>query len=224
MKNLILAAICALATGFAFSSCNARVIFDGKKGDGVAATEERQLRSFKRVVVEGSMDLRIDGSSSASQSVRINSDKNLLSLFKTEVRDSTLHIYCEENYNSQTNPSADLVVPGFSGVAIQGSSDVRAKNISCYSFEVHIDGSGDVQLEGSSQKMYIVVNGSGDVRSENLRADTTEIHINGSGDVAVNCTKLLDVHVNGSGDVSYVGNPESVQQSINGSGTLKPKK
>ncbi len=196
---------------------------DSVRGNGVQATEMRSLPSIKRVVVEGSIDILVNASADSAQSVRIVADQNLLPLIKTEVHDSTLRIYTDKSYSTKLQITAEMCIPGFSGIAVEGSSTVRAKDIHCSSFEVHIDGSGDVDLRGLSQRLYTEINGSGDIAAANLASDNVQISINGSGDASVQALKRLEVTINGSGDVVYRGNPEHLVQNVNGSGSVTKK-
>jgi hypothetical protein len=49
------------------------------------------------------------------------------------------------------------------------------------------------------------------------------VTISGSGSVSVHATNSLNAAIYGSGDIRYSGRPETVQQQITGSGSVRPE-
>ncbi len=211
-----------LVTSAVLSSCNISGIIDGVRGNGTVVDQPRTTGAFNRVVIEGSIDV-IAHVSNDPQTVIVHADENLLSLIRTEVRDSTLHIYSDKGYSSSKRIYVSVNVNALRGVAIEGSADLTADGLNSVPFELHIDGSGDARLSGSVSSFYAEINGSGDISAENLHANNVELSINGSGDADVYASQKLIVRINGSGDVRYSGNPAMVEPHIDGSGDLIKK-
>jgi hypothetical protein len=85
---------------------------------------------------------------------------------------------------------------------------------------VLVDGSGDVDVEGSSDRLAVSVPGSGDVEAAGLRAHVGEVSIDGSGEATVNVSDTLRAVIEGSGEITYLGDP-TVDQDIDGSGEVQ---
>ena len=88
-KNRFIGIICALTLTLAFTTgiANAQSI----KGNGKVKTDVRQVSGFNRVVVQGQVELFL--SQESTENVKIESEENLVSLFKTSVSDSTLYVF-----------------------------------------------------------------------------------------------------------------------------------
>ena len=82
-----LLAIFTLAFALTPLTANAQNI----KGNGKVKTDVRQVNGFNRVVVQGLVELFL--SQESTESVKIESEENLISLFKTSVSDSTLYVF-----------------------------------------------------------------------------------------------------------------------------------
>lgn len=145
---------------------------------------------------------------------------------KSRNMDVELIIYMNEVKNLEINGSGDIYsqdnIPSEKlGIHINGSGDVELNNIVPDKLAISVNGSGDVSLYGSGemQKGVININGSGDVCTKAIDISALSININGSGDVTVSCEEKLDITILGSGDVCYSGSPE-VSLSKLGSGEV----
>jgi hypothetical protein len=105
-------------------------------------------------------------------------------------------------------------------VAVSGSGDmdidVRATNL-----EGRISGSGNLDLKGNTEDFDVRISGSGNVDAEDLSTANCEVRISGSGNCRVEVTNSLDSRVSGSGNVYYKGNPDKVNNSSSGSGSIR---
>jgi len=104
-------------------------------------------------------------------------------------------------------------------IRINGSGDINADmNVNSYT-EIDINGSGNLDLNGSSSSQEINISGSGNVNALSFRTHITDINITGSGNCKVNTDSLLNVFISGSGNIKYTGNPR-VTTKIYGSGNI----
>ncbi len=220
MYTTVKTMIAALGLCATLSSCNANFVIDGIRGNGSMSSAVRTLPPVHRMVVDGSIDVHLSCSPDSVQRIIVHADANLLDNITTENDNGTLHISSKKGYSTKLPIYVEACIPGCSGIAIEGSADVQARDVKTSYMEVQIEGSGDVDLAGSATKLYVNIDGSGDIRAYTLDADSAEVHINGSGDCNVNVKSFLDVSINGSGDVNYRGDVQNVKKSINGSGDL----
>ena len=100
-----------------------------------------------------------------------------------------------------------------------GSGDIDADGIGADAFEVRSDGSADIALRGTADRLEVDLDGSGDADLGELEAVEARVAVRGSGDADVRADKRLDVNVDGSGDVRYHGDP-ALTRHVDGSGDL----
>jgi predicted acyltransferase (DUF342 family) len=209
-------------------------------GDGVLATQQRQVNNFSGVEVKGGMDVFVSQGSTAS--LKIEGDQNLLSYIDVQNDNGVLEIGTKEGYNLQ--PKTDLKIyataPVFNKLYLAGSGNIKSQttltNAAAIDAEIRgsgdimlavdaptisadIAGSGNIILTGNTQNFKGSIRGSGDIKCFNLLSEKTDIDIAGSGDAEVFASKQLLIDIKGAGDVKYKGNP-NVNQNIRGSGSV----
>ncbi len=82
-----------------------------------------------------------------------------------------------------------------------------------------IEGSGDINIDGSALNSELQVIGSGRQRAGQLNTDVCTAYISGSGIIDTDVNNSLDVTIIGSGTVNYFGNPV-ITSYISGSGKI----
>jgi hypothetical protein len=212
MKKIILVSVVCL---FSLCSCFGPRV----RGNGAIKTETRNLTSFESIVCDGGYEIQI--ACGAAQSVAIETDENLLSSIKTEVSGNELRIYTKKNLFPTDGIRIVISVPHLTDFTVDGSSKGDIKNINADSFHFTGNGSAHVSLGGVADKLKIAINGSGNINADSLKAKEAKVRIEGSGDIRCYAITSLDVHIDGSGTVKYLGEPKHIDQSINGSGTIK---
>ena len=106
----------------------------------------------------------------------------------------------------------DLAVSGSGRIDIETEADDLAAAIS---------GSGKIELAGKSSYNDVRISGSGKLFAEDLEGEEYYIAISGSGDCKVNVSKRIEARISGSGKVFYRGNPDKVNSSVSGSGSIR---
>lgn len=108
-------------------------------------------------------------------------------------------------------------------LSVAGSGDVEIPRIDCESIEVTIAGSGEVELgDVYATVADCSVAGSGDIKARLHAVETTGVGVSGSGDVEIafdNCGRAR-VAISGSGDVELSGTLNSLEKSVQGSGSV----
>jgi hypothetical protein len=192
---------------------------EGIRGSGVVKTESRTVGEFERIVVEGSTDVSVRAGE--AQSVTASGDDNLVGFITTEVREGALFVGMKSgSYSPHTHMHVSVAVPALESVQVRGSADVDVEGLAGESFEVGIQGSGDVKASGKVGRVEASVSGSGDMKLDGLEAREARVSVSGSGDVEVWAADSLVVSIAGSGDVTYRGDPK-LTKSIAGSGDLR---
>lgn len=240
-KLLLVVAVCMIGAG-AISFANKD--WGSEKGSGVMKTEERSVGEFHSVESNGFMDVYVTQGSTGP--VRIEGDDNLLQYITTEVSNGVLEIGMKEgSYTTNSDMKIYVSMSDIKNLTIAGSGSIQGQNSfttgdigleiegsgninvngSFKNVKSEIGGSGDILVKGTAVAQSIEVNGSGDVRADELQTSgNCSVEINGSGDCRVHTNGLLKAEINGSGDIKYKGTPTSVDTEINGSGSIAKMK
>jgi hypothetical protein len=175
--------------------------------------------------------------------LQVSVDENLLSLLDISVVGKRLIIKEKEGVNLQASHfviytnSRSLRKVSISGsgdvalekavnaqemdISITGSGDLKSDSLYCERLNVAITGSGDVELKGAATDAQYTVTGSGDVEAFDFLVEHLDCRISGSGNIHARVDKKLYARISGSGDIRYVGDPESVDRKVSGSGSVR---
>jgi len=193
--------------------------FMSTQGSGVSKTEQRDVKEFRRVELEGSARVRI--TIGQPQQVTITGDDNVVPLIATTVDGDELRIAPKEGYSSKTPLEVTITVSSMRGLDLRGSGDVRIEGLNEPEFAVDIRGSGDVTAQGTADTVRATIRGSGNVDLTGVTAKSADAEINGSGDVKVNASESVKASIRGSGDIRYKGDPPKVEKEIAGSRKIR---
>ena len=116
--------------------------------------------------------------------------------------------------------SISLGVPALLALRVDDRADVDLSGLSAKSFELRVDGSGDVRARGRVDDLEMEVDGSASTDLGDLATQNASVRIDGSGDAELRVARSLELIVEGSGDVTYHGRP-SVSSRLEGSGNVK---
>jgi len=229
-----------LISAFLFISC--RKVFGKRvKGSGKIAVTTRVITGYNSVDVSGSFDVYVRQDS--VQSVRIETDDNLLEYVETREEGGVLYIDVRGNYNLKPTDVIKVYVAGPSfrkfdasgacdfytqglvssnesiSIELSGSSDADME-LKAPRIKGDLTGAGSLKLKGQTKDLEIDGTGSSSFKCIEMMAENVEVDITGSGNAEVFASVKLDVSVTGSGSVKYTGTP-AVNQKISGSGSIK---
>jgi hypothetical protein len=209
-------------------------------GNGAVVKRTLQLQPVHAITLQGSLDVRL--TQGEGQSVEVEAQENLVELVETTVKDGHWTIRTRECYRTDKPFVVHLRVPKIDRITVQGSGDVDGTGtFTGNSFNLDVQGSGDlkisvnggsvktsvqgsgaVKVSGTCDDLTATVQGSGDVKAGELNAGRARVNVMGSGDITVRTTGALEGEIMGSGDVEYVGSPSSLSVQVTGSGRVAP--
>ncbi len=204
--------------------------------------DTRNVSSFDEVSVSGSLDVYLERGN--NESVRIEVRGIDPSEIRTEVSGRKLKIYRQNRirwggnvkgkiyitYRNlqglQSSGSSDIYGDGHIDadrfkIGCSGSGNITLDDLNAEELDVHISGSSDIRLVGSVGSQELHISGSGDYDAFDLKCEKTTISISGSGNADVVAQKSLKVSVSGSGNIRYIGNPDYLDTSSSGSGSIR---
>jgi hypothetical protein len=103
---------------------------------------------------------------------------------------------------------------------VSGSGDIDL-NLQASDTDISISGSGSISLEGRGKTAALSISGSGKLDAEDYVLETISIRISGSGGAYIYATKEIDSRISGSGTIHYKGEPDKLSNHSSGSGRLR---
>jgi hypothetical protein len=192
---------------------------------GPPVTQTRDLTGFTRLEVSGDISLDVRLFNRPDPGVRITAGSKAIDRIRTEVEGGTLRISTKSRGltigpDPLGDVSVSLGVPALNGMEVDGSADVMLSGLSAKTFELRIDGSGDIQARGRVDALEMEVDGSANSNLRDLATQNANVRIDGSGDTELTVARSLELVLEGSGDVVYHGRP-TVSSRLEGSGDLR---
>ncbi len=191
---------------------------DAVSGDGKVTTQKRDLPAFDAVRLETSIDVVLKVGAPRAVTVRI--DGNLQDLLTTRVQDGVLVIDARSSFRPAHGAAVEIATPELRRFHLEGSGDVAIEG-GKGPLELALGGSGDLQWRGEASTLQARIEGSGDVRLEG-RAETLRVHVEGSGDV--DATRLAAVNaearVEGSGNIELNLAGGALRAAVDGAGDI----
>jgi hypothetical protein len=186
--------------------------------DGPRTTQTRDVAAFTRIDNRASVDvqLRVGGPTH----VRVRAGKNVIDDVHTQVTDGTLHVTYDHHGLGGNGVVIEASVPKLTGVDVSGSGNLDAAGIDTDALDIRSDGSADIDMQGTVDRLTLNLDGSGDAHLSDLTAREARVSAGGSGDTDLRAAQRLDVAVDGSGDVRYYGDP-TLTQHDDGSGDVR---
>jgi cytoskeletal protein CcmA (bactofilin family) len=230
-----------LITGLLFCSGCIFINDHSVKGSGNVITEERNVGTFQKLEVKGSMDVYL--TQGPVKSAIITAEDNIVPLIELINNGGDLEVRFKKNTSISTKRDVKiyLTVPNINEVGLFGSGGIRLENkfnlegviefssagsgdvsgeVNAPGIKISMAGSGDVTLRGETRDAEINIAGSGDYEGADLMAENAKVSIAGSGNATVHASVKLDANIIGSGDVRYKGTPQ-VSSNVVGSGAVQ---
>ncbi len=208
------------------------------QGSGNYSTENRTVDDFSSIDLSGIGDVYL---TQGEKDLRIEAEDNIIQEIKTEVGGGKLTIYHKARCINPHMPIKIFVsTPELESLSISGSGriisqspiDSKALNLRvsgsgnmelnavCQDLQAMISGSGTALLKGEAARSEIVISGSGSMHGYDLQTDRSKVTISGSGIAEIYVMEELSALISGSGSLYCKGNPESVSQTVSGSGRV----
>ena len=128
--------------------------------DGPRTMQPRDVAAFTRLDNSDSVDVRIRVGE--PQRVRVRAGRKVIDDVGTEVRDGTLHVTFDHEGFGGSDVVVDASVPELTGIEVSGSGDIDAYGIDANVFEARSDGSADIAVEGTAERLALDLDGSGE--------------------------------------------------------------
>ncbi len=191
-------------------------------GSGNIKSERRTVPECSgiRIVGMAKIYLRQD----STQSITVEADDNIIDRVVTEEHGGILEAGLEDGSYNETTVNIYVSLPRIEEIEISGAGDIVGRNsIRTDELRCHIDGAGNIALEGTADVQTIVIDGAGNVSNFGLATNQTSVTINGTGKCEVKASRRFDGVINGVGSIEYDGEPEVVHSQVYGVGEIAPR-
>lgn len=203
------------------------------KGSGTIISENREVKAFNKVSLEGIG--KIIYKKGERQSVYILTDDNIMKHIETRTKGGTLWVRCAKHSTIKpskleihvTAPSLD----GFSGkgkVAFQSDDAIETKEFSlsltgksvadlalyAENLKTSITGKGSISLKGDIVQHTISMTGDGQINGLDIKSKLVSLSATGKGTAALFVTDTLSLDMKGKIAIQYKGTPEVVNKSV----------
>lgn len=203
------------------------VVLEFHEGNGVSATELREVGAFDALANEGGFDVFVTLGEPAT--VAVTCDENLLDDIEIEVEGDELVVRSTWEGRAvsllpRTECFVQVVTPDLRALVASGSGDVALSGPSAVSLDaITVSGSGDVLVSAPlvALQLSVVSTGSGEAALDQVSVSGLALVSTGSGGLSVNGgdAGALELQGTGSGDVLVAGvQTESAQVLLTGSG------
>ena len=239
MTNKLLGFFCALTLTLALASGTACA--QTIKGNGKIKTEVRQVSGFNRVVVQGQVELYL--SQESTENVKIESEENLVSLFKTSVSDSTLYVFVP-SVKKALKLNVTVAFKDLKQVILLNEVTLLSEKVSnfdeiefvCggisrlnYEFKaskctLKVLDNANASLRGYTEKLIVEAHDETEVNAFDLQSDYCTVIGSGYAEISVNAKKKLGVTISGSSNLYYMGEANIWQRNFTSSGLITKRK
>jgi hypothetical protein len=160
-----------------------------------------------------------------------------------KVKNETLYIGMErqDRWRSRESVTIYITTPVLEGVDISGAVNLKSEdtfksnkfimeisgagsvhmNLDVNDLRAEISGAGNVVLKGRATKQRIELSGAGSYKAMELESEDVVAESSGAGSVQVYASKSIKAESSGAGSVRYRGEPERVNISSSGAGSVK---
>lgn len=238
-KYRFISIFCALTLTLALASGTACA--QNIKGNGKIKTDVRQVSGFNRVVVQGQVELYLTQES--NEGVKIESEENLISLFKTSVSDSTLYVFVP-SVKKALKLNVTVAFRDLKQVVLLNEVTLKSEKVSnfdeiefvCgdasklnYEFKaskctLKVLDNGSASLRGYAEHLTIEAHDETEVNAFDLQSDYCTVIGSGYAEISVNAKKKLGVTISGSSNLYYMGEANIWQRNFTSSGLITKRK
>lgn len=188
------------------------------QGNGVQKSEERMLGDVTKVVLNGAYDVGI--TSGKERGFTIRGDENIIGLIASEEEGDTVHVYPRQSICPRRDLLIDITLETLEHISASGTVHAILDGVQGDSLKIEIDGSSTVVASGKTQALAVTIGGTGKLQANDLHAESAMLSINGVGEAYVYATDHLSANIMGVGNIYYSGNPQKVERSITGVGSV----
>lgn len=197
----------------------------GIRGNGVKATEKREVGNFSRLDVSAGFEVILTHGSQPE--VVIEADDNLMRTIITKVEGKKLNIYVKGSVSPRSPMKAYITFVNLSEIELSGAVKLHSPELldfdrllldlsgaSAIEMETRIDalkadvsGASLMNLKGSANKADLECSGASNVKMVDFQVENMNLDLSGASSAEVWVTQNLKVDASGASKARYKGDP-----------------
>jgi len=182
----------------------------------------REIGTFESIDLSGAAEINVVVGQPAS--LKVEGSQYAVKNLHTEVNDNTLSIEAKKTgwawFGDRDELTLTITMPKLTTLQSSGAGNIHVSGLNGGEQLVRIAGAHNLQARGQLDKLTVELNGAGNVDYSKVTTQDVKVTVNGAGHVVVRPTQLLSATVNGVGAINYEGEPQKVESSIHGIGTI----
>lgn len=231
MKNNVLKTGSAVVLLLLFS-----LSVTAQEGNKNVTTQTRNVATFDGLSVSGIF--KVIFTQGEPQSVKIETDENLMDKVITEVHNGVLEIGTKGSINHITRMVAYITAKNLTSLQMSGVSkftatnkistpklkidlsgvtvvtlNTNASNVSC-----NLSGTAKLDLEGSGDQLTADLSGTAKLMASKFEIKDAKVDVSGVGSAAINATKSVSMNASGASKISYTSHENLNVKDSNVSG------
>lgn len=206
--------------------------FAQKRGNGNIINETRDLPALSAIKFGGAFNVYYTQGS--PQTVKVETDENLIDRIKTTVSGETLDIDAKNIMNpGRLNiyiTTTDLYYVEISGAGkfenketIKSNNfEINASGASQFKANLDIDellteasGASEIKLTGFAGKHELDISGAAKIKAQKLKTNITEVEASGASHAVIDAKHTMAISTSGAARVAYIEEPENLVMDNN---------
>lgn len=203
-----------------FTSCNG-AFSPTIEGNGNIATKSYDVAEFSNI--DASNAFIIEAVVGKAQSVKVETDNNLLDYINVFVRQNTLHLDTKNNTNLEGDIRVIISAEFLSGIDLSGACKINIENIDSKNFTIDVSGACKGVFSGTVKNLNLDLSGASKLNTVELKAQNVNTDMSGASSLKIHCTNSLNVDGSGASKITVYGNPKTVETDFSGASSINFK-
>ena len=211
MKKIIVLLVAIFSVTIIGCSCS---FHSTVEGNGNLTTKSYDVSEFTKI--DASHSFEIEVVVGKSQSVKIETDENLLKYVKVLVENNTLYLDLTNNVNLDGDVKAVIFVKSLNNVDLSGACKINVEDINTENFNMDISGACKGTLSGTVENLNLDLSGATKLNTVKLIAKNLIVDMSGASKLEVYCENSLSVDGSGASKITVYGNPKKIKTDFSG--------
>ncbi len=199
--------------------CNSS--FHTVEGNGNSTTKSFNVSEFTKI--DASSAFEIDVQVGESQSVKIETDENLMKYVEVSVKNNTLFLELENSTNLDGDMKAVISVESLKSIDLSGACKINVDDIDSDDFTVDVSGACKGVFSGNVKNLNLELSGASKLNTVELKAENLNIDLSGASKLDVHCENSLIIDASGASKVTVYGDPKTTKTDFSGASSVKFK-
>jgi hypothetical protein len=222
--HLIPGIVALIVIVWLFGGCHDELLSNSDEivGSGTLVTRSISLSQFSGVQLTGIGEVYV--TQDTVQSIRVESDDNIIDRLSLEVHGSNLIIGIQKGSYSHATIRIYVSMRSVELLELTGAGNFAAVGpLDANALTCRIVGAGSVTLSGRASSETIMLEGAGSIYAFELESSHCSVLLTGAGSAEVTVTQHLEATISGVGNVTYAGDPPEVVSHLSGLGSIHRK-